>query len=94
MYVATYSFNCSNHLRISRVIRSLRVLGLDAHAKAFHDAVVKVNNDFSKRIGPRSMMYWERAAKRPLNLAPDEDSESTKIGPRFLVDYEAAKGED
>ena len=67
------------------------MLGLDAHAAAFYDALLQVNQDFPNRIGTRSMMYWERAAKRPLNLAPDEDNESATTGPRFLVEYEAEK---
>jgi hypothetical protein len=82
---------CSNHLRITRVIRSLRVLGLEAHAAVFYDAILKVNEDFPNRISSRSMMYWKRAAVRPLFLAPDEDGDDAVVGPRFLIDYEAQK---
>jgi hypothetical protein len=53
--------------------------------------VLGVNGDFPNRLGARSLMYWERAAKRPLNLAPDEDDDDASIGPRFLVEYEAMK---
>lgn len=79
--------SCSNHLRITRVIRSLRVLGLEAHAAAFYDAILKVDEDFPKRISPRSMMYWRRAVERPLHLAPDEDDDESSDGPDFLVAY-------
>jgi hypothetical protein len=37
------------------------------------------------------MMYWKRAAKRPLYLAPDEDDDSAMDGPQFLIDYEKGK---
>jgi hypothetical protein len=75
------------------VLRSLRVLGLDAHAAAYHDALLKVNQDFPNRLGARSMMYWKRAATRPLHLAPDEDDDDSMDGPQFLIDYEKAKAE-
>lgn len=81
----------SNHLRISRIIRSLRVLGLEAHAAAYFEALQKVNQDFPNRIGARSMMYWQRAAKRPLYLAPDQDDDEAVEGPRFLIDFEMNK---
>ena len=77
----------SNHLRITRIIRSLRVLGLEQNALAFYDAIQQVNEDFPKRISPRSMMYWKRAATRPLYLAPDVDDDDAMTGPKFLQDF-------
>ncbi|KAF2836271.1 hypothetical protein M501DRAFT_912189, partial [Patellaria atrata CBS 101060] len=66
-----------NHLRITRIIRSLRVLGLEAEARAFFEALEEVYETGlgRSRIGPTSMMYWTRAAERPLYLAPDEDDD-------------------
>lgn len=70
-----------NHLRITRIIRSLRVLGLDEPARAFHRALVE--NDSSRRVGSRSLMFWERAAERGLHLAPEEGDERAE-GVRWL----------
>ena len=69
----------------------MRVLGLESHAAAYFDALMKVSEDFPNRISSRSMMYWERAAKRPLYLAPDQDDDDAVTGPKFLVDYERSK---
>ncbi|KAL9577424.1 MAG: hypothetical protein Q9212_006370 [Teloschistes hypoglaucus] len=68
-----------NHLRITRIIRSCRLLGLEAEACAFHNAVAKAaaHPQFA-----RSRMYWQRAAERPLYLAPEDDE----------VDDEGARG--
>lgn len=63
-----------NHLRISRIIRCLRVLGLEETAHAFHQAL----QDNAEGVSSRSLMYWERAASRPLHLPPSEDNESAK----------------
>jgi hypothetical protein len=88
-----------NHLRISRIIRfvilscssiiqgdvlisidrSLRILGLEPVASAFYQALVQNATGVSER----SLMYWDRAARRPLHLAPDENDESAE-GVDFL----------
>jgi len=78
-----------NHLRITRIIRSLRVLGLQSEADLFFQALVKVYED-SAKISERSLMYWTRAAKRPLYLAP-EDEEDEGHGVDFLYEFEASK---
>ena len=78
-----------NHLRISRIIRSLRVLGLEQNAQAFYKAIQDVSKDYPGRIGARSIMYWKRAAVRRLALAPDEDDETVK-GQRFLRELDKA----
>ncbi|KAF2481375.1 opioid growth factor receptor conserved domain-containing protein, partial [Neohortaea acidophila] len=59
-----------NHLRISRILRSLRVLGLDAEAKAFYDALLE--NDRDGSVSQRSKLYWQRAVERGLHLAPQD----------------------
>ena len=66
-------------------------MGLEAHAKAYHEAILKVNEDFPNRIGARSMMYWRRAAERPLHLPPDEDNDGAKTGLKFLLEFEASR---
>lgn len=75
-----------NHLRITRIIRCLRVLGLDEEAKAFFDAVEKVHGE-TGRIGDRSLMFWTRAMERPLYLAP-EDEQDEGMGKDFLYEFE------
>jgi hypothetical protein len=63
------------------VIRSLRVLGLEPVATAFHQALVQN----AAGVSDRSLMYWDRAARRPLHLAPDDDDETAE-GIDFLRD--------
>ena len=76
-----------NHLRITRIIRSLRVLGLDAEATAFFKAVKDVY-DTTGRIGAQSLDYWTKAVERPLYLAP-EDQNDRGDGKDFLYEFEA-----
>ncbi|OAG01556.1 uncharacterized protein CC84DRAFT_201236 [Paraphaeosphaeria sporulosa] len=60
-----------NHLRISRILRSLRVLGLQRQCEAFFEALTNVYNDPKTTIGKSSMMFWRRAVCEPLHIAPD-----------------------
>jgi hypothetical protein len=79
-----------NHLRITRIIRSLRVLGLEGEAEALFEAVKGVG-ERSGRIGGRSLEFWGRAAERPLFIAP-EDEEDEGRGGGFLYEFEAGRG--
>jgi hypothetical protein len=60
-----------NHLRISRILRCLRVLGLQKECEAYYSALQDVYNDPNIRIGERSMEYWTKAVKQDLWIAPD-----------------------
>ncbi|KAF2873984.1 opioid growth factor receptor conserved region-domain-containing protein, partial [Massariosphaeria phaeospora] len=60
-----------NHLRISRILRSLRVLGLQAECEAFYAALKEVFDSPRNQISDRSMMYWTNAVEFPLHVAPD-----------------------
>ncbi len=81
-----------NHLRITRIIRSLRVLGLEEEAAAFYSALERMcEEDDHCRIGAKSRMFWQRAAKRPLYLAPDDESEDDEDGQAFLYAYESSR---
>ena len=62
-----------NHLRITRILRCLRVLGLQKECEAFFAALEDVHADPKVSISDRSMMYWRRAVERPLYLAPDDE---------------------
>ncbi|MCJ1284627.1 hypothetical protein MMC26_003961 [Xylographa opegraphella] len=79
-----------NHLRITRIIRSLRVLGLEAEARAFFAALQAVYKASNGRIGQKSMMFWTRATERPLYLAPEAEQDDGE-GLDFLYDYEETK---
>lgn len=63
-----------NHLRITRIIRCLRFLGMEKLARGFHQSLL--GNDSEAVIGERTKMFWERAARRPLRLAPEEEGEN------------------
>ncbi|KAF2683773.1 hypothetical protein K458DRAFT_42367 [Lentithecium fluviatile CBS 122367] len=77
-----------NHLRITRILRSLRVLGLLKECEAFFAALQSVYSDPDIRIGERSMMFWERAVKQPLHIAPDGERVA------WLKDWEVDKREE
>lgn len=62
-----------NHLRITRILRCLRILGLQSECDAFYQALQDVFDDPAIFIGSRSMMYWTRAVQRPLSIAPDDE---------------------
>lgn len=79
-----------NHLRITRIIRCLRVLGLEEEARAFYDAVVTNGT----RVSSRSKMYWRRAVERGLHVAPDVgdgDAHGDGRGVRWLWEFEREK---
>jgi hypothetical protein len=60
-----------NHLRITRILRSLRVLGLQKEYKAFFAALERSYNDPMTSISAKSMGFWRLAVESPLHLAPD-----------------------
>lgn len=62
-----------NHLRITRILRCLRILGLQTECKEFFKVLKDVFDDPSVNISERTMMYWTRAVTRPLYIAPDDD---------------------
>lgn len=62
-----------NHLRITRILRCLRVLGLQTECDAFFKTLKDVVADPAIKISDRSLMYWHRAVARPLYVAPDDE---------------------
>lgn len=64
-----------NHLRITRIIRSLRVLGLEDEARRFYRALLENERDC---VSSRTLKFWKRAAERPLHLPPQEEDESAE----------------
>lgn len=61
-----------NHLRITRILRCLRVLGLQKEYMAFFHALEGVFHDPDIKISPKSMNFWQLAVTRPLHWAPDD----------------------
>lgn len=54
-----------NHLRISRIIASLRALAGEATARAFHDRVSDLHRAAGSPIAPRNLAFWDRALLGP-----------------------------
>lgn len=79
-----------NHLRITRVIRCLRVLGLEQEAEAFFNALESIYRSCGGKIGNRSLIFWTRAARRPLWLAP-EVNDLGQRGKGFLWEFEEGR---
>lgn len=51
-----------NHLRLTRILRSLRLLGLEAESAALFDELKAIHQDFPGRITDRTFDYWRDAA--------------------------------
>lgn len=77
-----------NHLRITRILRSSRLLGLENEALAFYRKLKWVQE--RSTISSRSLQFWTRAIQRPLYIAPDVDEEDEHYvrGPSFLREFE------
>lgn len=61
-----------NHLRLTRMVRSLRVLGCNAEAQALWSALERIHETESaagrRSIGDETVAYWRRAATDPLSF--------------------------
>ena len=53
--------NNHNHLRITRILRALHLLGLEAYAQAFFDALSDVYKEKPTRITATSYGFWQLA---------------------------------
>jgi Opioid growth factor receptor (OGFr) conserved region len=51
-----------NHLRITRILHSLRLLVGPDEAKAFYDAIFALNEAAGAPVNTRSLHYWAEAA--------------------------------
>lgn len=71
-----------NHLRITRIIRCLRVLGQEPVAMAFYEALI--GYDTPGKVGEKSKMFWRRAAERPLWVPPEEEDDDGAEGIEWL----------
>lgn len=55
-----------NHLRITRILTSLRLLGLDAYAQAFFQCLTQIYKAEPNEIAPRSYAFWKDAVSKAL----------------------------
>ena len=53
-----------NYLRITRILTSLTLLGLETYAQAFFDFLESLYNEQGGCIGRTSFLYWKSAVKR------------------------------
>ena len=52
-----------NHLRLTRILRSTLLLGLEAESKALFQALNAIYREFPGRIPARTHAYWSNAAE-------------------------------
>ncbi|MGL5034364.1 MAG: opioid growth factor receptor-related protein [Microcystaceae cyanobacterium] len=52
-----------NYLRITRILKSLRILGLEAEAQLFFGVLKHIYRQQKQNIGSRTYAYWEQAVK-------------------------------
>lgn len=52
-----------NHLRLTRILRSTRLLGLAAESDALFAALESIYREFADRITPRTFAFWLAAMK-------------------------------
>lgn len=55
-----------NHLRITRILTSLRILGLDAYPQAFFQCLTQTYKAEPDEIDPRSYAFWKDAVSKAL----------------------------
>lgn len=87
-----------NHLRITRIIRSLRVLGCEREAEGFFVALRDAcDNDAEEEggggdtVGARSLLFWTRAATRPLWVRPEVEEGEEGDGEGWLWEWEVGR---
>jgi hypothetical protein len=50
-----------NHLRLTRILTSLRLLGLEAHARALYVCLADVARDHPHAVSAATLAFWQRA---------------------------------
>jgi hypothetical protein len=58
-----------NHLRITRILRSTLLLGLETESKALFDALNDIYREFPTRISARTHGFWSDAATGTTQLS-------------------------
>lgn len=57
-----------NFLRVTRILTSLGLLGLEECAQAFYVALEGICREEGVRIGPETWEFWAKAVQRPAQL--------------------------
>lgn len=52
-----------NHLRLTRILRSLSLLGLEGHARALLHCLEAIAKDHPKAIDAKTLEHWRRAVR-------------------------------
>jgi hypothetical protein len=53
-----------NHLRLTRILRSTLLLGLEPQSKALFHALNRIYREFPDRISTRTHAFWSDATQR------------------------------
>jgi hypothetical protein len=51
-----------NHLRLTRILTSLRLLGLEDHGRALYACLAGIARDHPHAVSATTLAYWQRAA--------------------------------
>jgi hypothetical protein len=51
-----------NHLRLTRILTSLRLLGLEDESRALYDCLAGIAHDHPDAVSATTLAYWQRAA--------------------------------
>lgn len=52
-----------NYLRITRILTSLSILGLESYTQAFFKCLTQIYYEDSKNIGSKTYVYWKSAVE-------------------------------
>jgi hypothetical protein len=50
-----------NHLRLTRILTSLRLLGLDDHSRALYRCLAAIARDHPHAVSATTLAYWQRS---------------------------------
>jgi hypothetical protein len=51
-----------NHLRLTRILTSLRLLGLEDHSRALYRSLAAIAREHPHAVSATTLAYWQRAA--------------------------------
>lgn len=51
-----------NHLRLTRILTSVRLLGLDEHSRALYECLAGIARDHPHAVSATTLDYWRQAA--------------------------------
>ncbi|KAH9827765.1 Opioid growth factor receptor [Teratosphaeria destructans] len=66
-----------NHLRLTRIVRCLRVLDCEEKAKDLYDSLIRIDDVFDNPIAPVTRAFWTAAMEWPLYRVPNLHKDQT-----------------